>query len=156
MKLTRRTVIYIFFGILLLLVVMNFMRTVQQQAVVLTLPGGQQVMLEVADSPEERLLGLFFTETLPEDRGMLFIFEDRDPRRVWTRGYRFPVDFLWLDNEFLVVNYEEGISPCSTDPCPTYSPADGKAHYAIAISAGLIRQQGLAKGHRLNLSHAAS
>jgi uncharacterized membrane protein (UPF0127 family) len=156
MKLTRRTVIYIFFSILLLLVVINFMRTMEQQSVILTLREGQQVILEVADSPEERMLGLFFMQTLPKDRGMVFIFEEGEPLRLWTRGYRFSIDLLWLDQEFQVVSYEEEISPCEKDPCPTYSPADGKAPYAIAIAAGQIRQQGFVKGDKLNLSRTES
>jgi hypothetical protein len=156
MQLTRRTVIYIFFSILLLLVVINFVRTMEHQAVILTLPKGQQIILDVADSPEERMLGLFFMKTLPEDRGMVFIFEEGEPLRLWTRGYRFPIDLVWLDREFQVVSYHEGISPCEKDPCPTYSPEDGKAPYAIAIAMGQIRQQGLAKGDRLNLSRSDS
>ena len=156
MKLTRRTVIYIFFSILLLLVVINFVRTMYQQVVILTLPKGQQVTLEVANSPEERMLGLFFMKTLPEDQGMVFIFEDGEPLKLWTRGYRFPIDLLWLDREFQVVSYEQEISPCEKDPCPTYGPTDGKASYAIAIAAGQIRQQGLAKGDRLNLNRTES
>lgn len=156
MKVTRRTVIYLFFSILLLLVVTSFMRTIQQQGVILTLPGGQQVILEIADSPEERMLGLFLMKTLPEDRGMLFIFEPRDPRKLWTRGYRFPIDLLWLDEKFQVLNYEEGVSPCHSDPCPNYSPGDERAQYAVAISAGQIKQNGLSQGTRLNLSRAES
>jgi uncharacterized membrane protein (UPF0127 family) len=156
MKLTRRTVVYIFFSILFLLIVINFVRTLEQQMVVLTLPKGQQVTLEVADSPEERMLGLYFMKTLPEDRGMVFIFEEGEPLRFWTRGYRFPVDLLWLNREFQVVNFEEEIAPCAKDPCPTYGPEDGKAPYAIAIAAGQIRQQGLARGDRLNLNRTES
>jgi uncharacterized membrane protein (UPF0127 family) len=156
MQLTRRTVIYVFFSILLLLVAINFMRTIEQQGVVLTLPKGQQITLDVADSPEERLMGLFFMKTLPEDRGMVFIFEEGEPLRLWTRGYRFSIDLVWLDREFQVVSYHEGISPCEKDPCPTYSPEDEKAPYAIAIAAGQVRQQGLAKGDRLNLSRTES
>jgi uncharacterized membrane protein (UPF0127 family) len=156
MKLTRRTVIYIFFSVLLLLVVINFVRTIEQQAVILTLPKGQQVVLDVADSPEERLLGLLFVESLAEDRGMVFIFEEGEPLKLWTRGYRFPIDLLWLDPQFQVVSYEQEVSPCEKDPCPTYSPSDGKASYAIAISAGLIRQHGLVQGDRLNLSRTES
>ncbi len=156
MKLTRRTVVYVFFSILLLLVVINFVRTMEQQVVILTLPKGQQITLDVADSPEERLLGLFFMKSLPDDRGMVFIFEDGEPLKLWTRRYRFPIDLLWLDREFQVVNYEEEIAPCEKDPCPTYSPSDGKAPYAVAISAGQIRQHGLAQGDRLNLSRTES
>lgn len=156
MKLTRRSVIYIFFGILLLLMAINFFRTMERQYVVLTLPQGQQVALEVADSPEERLFGLFFLETLPEDRGMVFIFEQGEPVRLWTKGYRFPVDLLWLDQEFHVVSYEEAIPPCENDPCPTYSPADSMVPYAVMIAAGQIRQQGFTKGDRLNLTRKES
>jgi uncharacterized protein len=156
MKLTRRTVIYIFFSILLLLIVINFMRMMERQAVVLTFSDGQQVILEVADTPEERMLGLFFAESIPQDRGMVFLFEQGEPIRLWTREYRVPVDMIWVDQEFKIVSYETDIPPCDKDPCPVYTPADGRAPYAIMLAAGMVRKQGLQVGEKLNLTRFES
>jgi uncharacterized protein len=156
MKLTPRTVIYIFFSVLLLIVAINFMRTIQQQAVVLTFPSGEQVYLEVADSAEERMMGLFFLDALPEDRGMIFIFDKGEPVRLWTRGYHFPVDILWLDEEFELVSIEEEVPLCEKDPCPNYTPGDERAQYAIKISSGQTRERGLKIGDRLNLRRVSS
>ena len=109
-KLTGRKVIYLVFAVLFLLMTISFLRVLKQQGVFLTLPQGTRILLEIADSPEERLLGLLLLETLPEDRGMLFIFEEREPVRIWTRHYSFAVDLLWLDQEFRILQYLEQVA----------------------------------------------
>lgn len=156
MKLTRRTVIYIFFSILFLVVAGNFFRMMSQQGVVLTWLEGEETFLEVADSPEERMLGLFSLNELPRDRGMIFLFEEGEPMQIWTRQYKFPVDLVWLDGDFRVVRLLENISPCLQDPCTTYGPGNPDARYALALAAGQIAQHGLKKGDPLNLSRKES
>lgn len=151
MTLTRRKVLYIFFALLFLLVVSNFFRAVQPQGSFLSFSGGHRIYLEIADTPEERMLGLFLMETLPEDRGMLFIFEEEEPLQVWTRHYSFPVDLLWLDRGFEVVHLEKDVPPCQEDPCPLYTPSNERARYAVQIAAGQIEAQGTRKGETLSV-----
>ncbi len=152
MKLTRRTVLYIFFSVLFLAVAINFFRMMGQQAVVLTWAEGDEVHLDVADSPEERMVGLLFLEQLPRNRGMVFLFEDGEPMRLWTRHYRFAVDLVWLGPDFEVVGIQPDVPPCEKDPCPTYSPESPDARYALALAAGEVARRGLQEGDQVMLS----
>ncbi len=151
MKLTRRKVLYIIFAVLFLLVATRFFRAVEQQGAVLTFPKGGQVFLSIADNPEERLVGLFVLDELPEHQGMLFIFDDGEEQRTWTRHYDFSVDLLWLSDRFEVLDMVEDIAPCRKDPCTLYRPSKGLARYAIQLAAGQIRRQGVEVGKQLRL-----
>ena len=108
----------------------------------LTFPDGTKVVAEIARSDAERLLGMIFKEKLPEDMGMLFIFDEPDRHRLWTKNVRFPIDLIWLNSERRVIGWEEKLMPCSQDPCPTYGPPQ-PALYALEIPTGFIARHGL-------------
>jgi uncharacterized membrane protein (UPF0127 family) len=109
---------------------------------ILTFPDGARIVAEIARSDAERFLGLIFKEKLPEDMGMLFIFDEPDRHRLWTKNARFPIDVVWLDSDRRVVGWEENLSPCRQDPCPTYAPQK-PALYALEIPTGFVRLHGL-------------
>ncbi len=106
---------------------------------------------EVADTPEKLLFGLAFRDSLPPDSGMLYIFDTSDRHRVWTKGFRFPVDMVWVDESRHVVHLAERVAPCEKDPCPTYQPP-GHARYVIETEAGFIAREKLAAGAELKFT----
>ena len=108
----------------------------------LTFPDGTRVVAEIAQSDAERLLGLIFKEKLPADMGMLFIFEEQDRHRLWTKNVRFPIDLIWLDSERRVIGFEENLMPCRQDPCPTYATKQ-QALYALEIPTGFVKRHRL-------------
>lgn len=112
----------------------------------LAFPDGTRVVAEVAQSDAERLLGLIFKEKLPENMGMLFIFEEPDYHRLWTKNVRFPIDLIWLDSNRRIIGWEENLLPCRQDPCPTYAPKDHRALFALEILTGFVKQHDLKAG----------
>jgi len=47
--------------------------------------------------PRKLLVGLAFRETLPTNSGLLYIFESTGQNHIWTKGYRFSVDIMWIE-----------------------------------------------------------
>jgi len=109
---------------------------------ILTFPDGTRVVAETAHSDAERLLGLIFKEKLPENMGMLFIFDEPDQHRLWTKNVRFPIDLIWLDSNRRIIGFEENLLPCRQDTCPTYMPKQ-QALYALEIPTGFVKRHGL-------------
>jgi uncharacterized protein len=112
----------------------------------ITFPDGTRVLAEIASSDAERLLGLIFKERLPENMGMLFLFDEPDYHRLWTKNVRFPIDIIWLDADRHVIGWEENLFPCRQDPCRTYAPKEKKALYALEVSAGFVKKHQLKTG----------
>lgn len=120
--------------------------------IIVTFPSGKQIETEVADTPEKLLFGLAFREALPRDSGMLYIFTTSDRHRMWTKGFKFPVDIIWADESRHVVHLVGGAEPCLHDPCPFYGPPPENALYVIETSAGFLAQESLSPGMELKFT----
>ncbi len=113
---------------------------------------GKRFLVEIADDDASRARGLMFRDHLPENRGMLFIFRQEQPRSFWMRNTRIPLDIIYLDRDFRVVSMALEAQPCRTRQCPTY-PSRRPAMYVLEINGGLAEQLGLAVGDQLSFGN---
>ncbi len=83
----------------------------------LKLENGQEIGLRVADNNEERKLGLSYFKSLPQDQGMLFLFDKPGSYPFWMKGMNFPLDIIWLkrgqDGGYRVVYVAHNVLPSS-------------------------------------------
>jgi uncharacterized protein len=115
----------------------------------LKLPSGAALTVEVMLEDADRARGLMFRPSLPEERGMLFVFEDVDRHSIWMKNCRFPLDIVWLDEQRQVVDVAESVPHCRKEPCPVYSPARA-ALFVLEMNAGQARREGVAVGRTLD------
>lgn len=117
----------------------------------LTLPSGKVLKAEVMVNDADRAMGLMFRPSLPVDQGMLFVFAESDFHGIWMKNCKFPIDILWLDEERRVVHLEEGVPPCTAEPCPVYQPLR-KASYVVELNAGQARREKAVVGASLEFA----
>jgi len=91
--------------------------------------------IELARSPAEQSKGLMFRESLSQNHGMLFIFDEESPKTFWMKNTLIPLDMIFLDGNMMVVEIKANILPCKADPCPTY-PSEKPAKYVLELNAG--------------------
>ena len=115
----------------------------------LALPSGKSLTVEVMVEDADRAMGLMFRPSLPEDRGMLFVFEGLGFHDIWMKNCRFPIDIVWLDEERRVVHVAEAVPFCEEDPCPVYAPMQS-ALYVLEMGAGQARREGVVVGSALD------
>jgi len=109
------------------------------------LPDAFVVKLELAVTQQEVADGLMYRPALPEDRGMLFIFDaDRYPS-FWMKNTLIPLDLVFLDAAGSVVDIVANVPPCAADPCPTYSPR-APARAVLELAAGTASAHGIERG----------
>lgn len=130
MKIERRVVI-----LLAVFVLACSGQTGKNKFVKIYLPDGFSVTAELAVSDEERQQGLMFRERLPENQGMLFIFEEEARQAFWMKNMKFSIDILWLDSEKRIVHIERNVPPCLEDPCPSYAPTV-PAKFVLELDSG--------------------
>ncbi len=110
------------------------------------------VSAEVADTPQERAVGLMFRESLPQSQGMLFIFEDEAPRSFWMKNTLIPLDMIFMDGNGTVVGVVENALPCKNDPCRGYS--SGKAaKYVLEVNANFSRENRISEGNAASFAY---
>jgi len=124
----------------------------QTQVININFPGGVALRAEVADTPEKLLFGLAFRNVLPPGEGMVYIFGESGPHRVWTKEFQFPVDVIWVDESKVVVHVVEKAPPCIESRCPWYGPPPRDARYIIEANAGFVEQANVAIGSQLTFT----
>lgn len=107
--------------------------------------GSIPLAIEIADDPQERETGLMYRETMPEDQGMLFVFDSEVPLTFWMKNTLIPLDMVFLDAEKKIVHIARDVPPCQADPCPLV-PSQGSAQYVIETNAGWTAKQGILVG----------
>lgn len=117
----------------------------------LTLPSGKVLQTEVMVRDADRAMGLMFRPSLPQDHGMLFVFEQPGFPGIWMKNCKFPIDIVWLDGDHTVVHVEEAVPPCKKEPCEVYQPLR-QASYVVEINAGQARREKALTGSKLKFS----
>jgi len=101
--------------------------------------------VEIADDSEKIQRGLMFREKLPEDRGMLFVFDEERKYQFWMMNMKFNLDIIWLDTNGKVVHIVEDAAPCidaaHTSEC-TFNP-DESAKYVLEVNSGFVQRYGI-------------
>jgi uncharacterized membrane protein (UPF0127 family) len=119
----------------------------------LALPSGKSLTVELMLTPEDQARGLMFRESLPQDRGLLFVFPVPGQHSFWMKNCRFPIDMVFLDEDARVTYVAESVPPCKKDPCPSYGPSGPMkpTKYVLEINAGQAAREKLIRGSRLDV-----
>lgn len=94
---------------------------------------GQTIRVEIADTDEERIMGLSGREALAEGTGMLFVFEEGALQGIWMKDMKFPIDIIWLDESLNIIDIEKNVTP-DTYPHVFYPPRPVK--YVLETNPG--------------------
>lgn len=105
--------------------------------------------VDVARTAEEKSQGLMFRESMPDDEGMLFVFDDAQRRAFWMKNTLIPLDMIFLDGDLRVVEVKRNVPPCERDPCPAYQSVP--AVYVLEVNAGLAEKYNIKPGSQMRL-----
>jgi hypothetical protein len=108
--------------------------------------GSKSFTLEVADKPSTQQFGLMRRDSLPSDRGMLFVFPREEERSFWMKDVRFPLDIIFVNAAGRVVSVKR---MKAYDRNSTLS--DGPAQFAIELNEGAATSAGVQPGMTLKL-----
>lgn len=112
--------------------------------------GEKCVLVEIADTPEERSRGLMYRDALQGNYGMLFVFETEAMHGFWMKNTRIPLDGIWMDSQGKVVDVIRML-PCESDPCPVYTPREN-ALYVLEVNAGVAENWLVERGTVASIS----
>jgi uncharacterized membrane protein (UPF0127 family) len=96
--------------------------------------GAHTFEVEVADTESSRELGLGQRASLPQGRGMLFVFGSPGNWGFWMKDTEFPLDMLWARQDGTITTIARNVAT-STYPQIFY-PATPDALYVLEVNAG--------------------
>ena len=109
-----------------------------------------RISVAVADTDYKKTKGLGGVTNLPENSGMLFVFENSDFHPFWMKGMKIPIDIVWINENYQVVYLEENVKP---ESYPNVFMPDKKARFVLEISAGSAEKSGLSFGNTLKVEN---
>ena len=105
------------------------------------------VRLEVAADPATRARGLMERERVPRGTGMVFLYPADVAEAYWMKNTLVPLSIAFVAADGRVVSVAE-MTPCKTDPCPSYAPA-GPYRYAVELAGGSFGATGVGPGAKV-------
>lgn len=107
--------------------------------------GPHAIRAEVADSEDERSRGLMFRNSMPQDQGMLFVFEEPGQYCFWMRNTLIPLSIAFLDDEGRIVDIAEmQAKDDRTHHCPSRP-----VRMALEMNRGWFRAHGADVGSQV-------
>lgn len=110
---------------------------------------GNEVQVEVANTPDQRRLGLMYRDNLEENTGMLFVYPDEQQLRVWMKNTYIPLDIIFISKNGTVVDTAT-LEPCETEQCPIFT-AKGEGKYFLEVNKGYLAEYNVSVGDKVNL-----
>jgi len=110
----------------------------------------KKINLELAITPAERANGLMHRESLGENNGMLFVFEQEGKPRFWMKNTLIPLDIIFIDSENKIVDIQTA-EPCEKEPCKQYFP-EKQAKYVLEVNKGFAQKHNIQIGDKIKLN----
>lgn len=115
--------------------------------------GETKVSLDVVDTPETREKGLSGRNSLADDKGMLFIFDEPTIPSFWMKGMKFPIDIIFLNDNKIVTIHKNVPQPKTTTELPTaYYQPDSLVNRTIELKAGMADKYNLKVGDTVDIA----
>lgn len=111
------------------------------------LPGGREIRAEVMMNPVDMQRGMMYRDSLPPDRGMLFIHTQPGLFSYWMYNVKIPLDIIWMDANGRVVEIVPQAPPCTTraSECPHYGGTK-QSQYVLELAGGEASRNGIQVG----------
>jgi hypothetical protein len=106
--------------------------------------GDVNITVEVADEEAERHLGLMHRDSIPDGRGMIFIFPSEDNLSFYMRSTRVDLDLAYARADGTIFQIER-MTAYDLRSVTSREPAK----YALEVPAGFLSRSGIRAGDKL-------
>ena len=103
------------------------------------------VTAAIADTPDLRYTGLSDTESLPKDRGMLFVYETVDDHAYVMRRMDFGLDIVYADDEGVITTIHRAPVP-GPDKDGEDQRYPGRGQYVLEVTYEWTTERGVETG----------
>jgi uncharacterized protein len=99
---------------------------------------------QLALSPEHRTIGLMFRKEMPQNEGMLFVFEQASNQCFWMKNTLLPLTAAFVADDGTIVNLAD-MKPQTTDSHCSAKPV----RYVLEMNQGWFAKRGINAGTKL-------
>jgi uncharacterized protein len=111
-----------------------------------TTTGEHVIEIEVADTSEDKALGLMYRQTVPANTGMLFPYEAPQELTMWMRNTYASLDMVFIKSDGTVHRVERNTEPLSEKIISSGAPVTA----VLELAAGEANRLGVRPGDQVN------
>lgn len=71
--------------------------------------GNKEYKVQIAETPEEKKKGLQGVKELPQDEGMLFVYDEPQEVSIWMKDTLIPLDIIFINEDQEVTEVLQGV-----------------------------------------------
>lgn len=101
--------------------------------------------IEIADTEFDRETGLMYRSSMKNTQGMLFVFDNEQPRFFYMKNTQIPLDLIYVSANKKIVSFQKNAKPFDESSLPSNQPAQ----YVLEVNAGLADTWNLQLGDSL-------
>jgi uncharacterized membrane protein (UPF0127 family) len=116
---------------------MNLARTVIQA-------GMFQIDAQVAQTPQEREIGLMFRREMPMHEGMIFVFERAATQCFWMKNTILPLTAAFVADDGTIVNLADMKAQSTESHC-----SDKEVRFVLEMHQGWFAKRNIKAGYKL-------
>ena len=118
---------------------------VPQNLPAITLQAGMyNIRAAVAQTPEQREVGLMFRREMAQHEGMLFVFDEATPQCFWMKNTLLPLAIAFIADDGTVVNTDE-MKPLTLDSHCSKQPV----RFVLEMNRGWFTKRGIKAGSKI-------
>nr|WP_150567670.1 DUF192 domain-containing protein [Pandoraea morbifera] len=103
------------------------------------------IKAEVAANEADREQGLMYRKTMPDNAGMLFVFEQRAGHCFWMKNTDLPLSIAFLADDGTIVNIEDMAPQTEDNHCPRAA-----VRFALEMNQGWFSKRGIGPGMKIS------
>ncbi len=113
--------------------------------------GEAKLTVEIANTPSLRNLGLMNRDSLPPERGMLFIYPKEELLCFWMKNTKIPLSVGFFDKEKRLRQIEDMDPPRDNDSDLTLYKSSRPMQYALEVPQNWFQENKIPLGAKFTL-----
>jgi hypothetical protein len=102
--------------------------------------------IELAQGESQQQLGLMYRDTLAENQGMLFLFDNEEVRSFWMKNTILSLDMIFVNARSEIVTIHKYTTPYSDETYVSTKPAK----YVLEVNAGYTDKRNVSVGDHVS------
>ncbi|MED5465668.1 MAG: DUF192 domain-containing protein [Myxococcota bacterium] len=100
------------------------------------------VSVDLAQTPEQRRVGLMHRKALPQNHGMAFIFPTEAVQTFWMKDTPLFLDMVFINSQQKIVGIIHNAEPGTLNPRQIKAPS----RYVVEVQGGFCERYGIQTG----------
>lgn len=106
--------------------------------------GMYRIDAQVAQTPDQRMIGLMYRRQMPQYEGMLFVFDEPTQQCFWMKNTLIPLTAAFIADDGTIVNLADMKPQTETPHCSTQP-----VRYVLEMNQGWFARRAIKAGSRL-------